>query len=626
MSQSPLLPRAVRLRRGLAVVSVSLLGGVGLLATGVASAAPAPATITSTPAPVAAASTVRAAQVTATDDGYWEVASDGGIFSFGGATFYGSEGATHLNAPIVGIAATPDGRGYWEVASDGGVFTFGDAGFYGSEGATHLNAPIVGIAATPDGRGYWEVASDGGIFNFGDAGFYGSEGGTHLNAPVVGIAATADGRGYWEVASDGGIFNFGDAGFHGSEGGAHLNKPIVGIAASPDGGYWMDASDGGIFNFGGAGYFGSQGSTPLNEPVVGMAPTLDGQGYWMDASDGGIFAHGDAAFAGSEGGSPLNAPIVGMAPAAGAGLDVDPGHSITGISCPTATFCMAVDDAGNAISYANGTWSAPQVVDTGAAHGDPGEGAFDGVACPTTTFCLAVSYLDGAATYSDGVWSATAFPAGIPNPDFSGVSCLVADDCYVSDLHGDGSYTDHSGSWQTDSFPVTSGTMQGSTPVSCSGPISSTPICMFVDSDNDYSVEAEGPFIQVENADIDPAAGAAGAFDLGVSCTGRDFCVAAHSSLGYAEVWNGSTWSSDGNIDPVSDSGIEGVGCAATTCAAVDFEGNVVYTANGSTWTAPAPFTNQAGGGVPSVVSCGSPTFCVAGDSNGYVYPLTPTV
>jgi hypothetical protein len=54
-----------------------------------------------------------------------------------------------LNKPIAGIASTPDGLGYWEVASDGGIFTFGDATFSGSEGATHLNAPIVGIAASP---------------------------------------------------------------------------------------------------------------------------------------------------------------------------------------------------------------------------------------------------------------------------------------------------------------------------------------------------------------------------------------------------------------------------------------------------------------------------------------------
>ncbi len=36
--------------------------------------------------------------------GYSEVASDGGIFSFGTARFYGSMGGKPLNAPIVGIA------------------------------------------------------------------------------------------------------------------------------------------------------------------------------------------------------------------------------------------------------------------------------------------------------------------------------------------------------------------------------------------------------------------------------------------------------------------------------------------------------------------------------------------
>ena len=29
------------------------------------------------------------------------------------------------------MAATPTGKGYWLVASDGGIFTFGDAHFYG---------------------------------------------------------------------------------------------------------------------------------------------------------------------------------------------------------------------------------------------------------------------------------------------------------------------------------------------------------------------------------------------------------------------------------------------------------------------------------------------------------------
>ena len=189
-----------------------------------------------------------------TAPGYWEVASDGGIFSYGGAQFFGSTGSLHLNAPIVGMAATPNDAGYWLLASDGGIFAFGDAVFYGSTGGMHLNAPIVAMSPTPDGGGYWLVASDGGIFAFGDAVFYGSTGGLRLDRPIVGMASTFDGHGYWLVASDGGIFAFGDASFFGSTGGLPLQKPIVGMTAAPDGsGYWLVASDGGIFNFGDVG-------------------------------------------------------------------------------------------------------------------------------------------------------------------------------------------------------------------------------------------------------------------------------------------------------------------------------------------------------------------------------------
>ena len=247
---------------------------------------------------------------------YWLVASDGGIFTFGNAGFYGSAGGLPLVRPVVAMAPTASKDGYWLVASDGGIFSYGDAAFHGSMGGKPLNAPVVGMAATPDGGGYWEVASDGGIFSFGDAVFHGSMGGKPLNAPIVGMAATRDGGGYWEVASDGGIFSFGDAAFHGSMGGTHLNKPVVGMAATSDGlGYWMVASDGGIFDFGDAAFFGSAGGVRLNRPVVGMAPTPGGAGYWLAASDGGIFNYGSANFYGSEGGLALNRPVVGVASA-----------------------------------------------------------------------------------------------------------------------------------------------------------------------------------------------------------------------------------------------------------------------------------------------------------------------
>jgi hypothetical protein len=179
---------------------------------------------------------------TPTGLGYWvlEVGLSGAgkVAAFGDAVFLGdtqtllTQNHVGFNGEPVGLVATPSGLGYWEVWSDGGVFGFGDAGFFGSTGGIALNKPIIGMAATVTGMGYWLVASDGGVFAFGDAVFHGSTGGIRLNKPIVGIAATDDGAGYWLAASDGGIFAFGTAPFVGSLGSVTLARPIVGIAAT----------------------------------------------------------------------------------------------------------------------------------------------------------------------------------------------------------------------------------------------------------------------------------------------------------------------------------------------------------------------------------------------------------
>ena len=85
----------------------------------------------------------------------------------------------HLNKPIVGMAATPDGGGYWLVASDGGIFSLRRCAVLRLRPVNiRLAQPIVGMAAMPDGGGYWFTAADGGLFNYGDAPFYGSRAGT----------------------------------------------------------------------------------------------------------------------------------------------------------------------------------------------------------------------------------------------------------------------------------------------------------------------------------------------------------------------------------------------------------------------------------------------------------------
>ena len=100
------------------------------------------------------------------------MASDGGIFSFA-APFLGSTGSIRLNQPIVGMEALGNGQGYRFEAADGGVFSFGQATFDGSTGGQPLVAPIVGMAPDNTTNGYWLAAADGGIFSFGGASYMG---------------------------------------------------------------------------------------------------------------------------------------------------------------------------------------------------------------------------------------------------------------------------------------------------------------------------------------------------------------------------------------------------------------------------------------------------------------------
>ena len=89
------------------------------------------------------------------------------------------------------MAATPTGKGYWLCASDGGIFSYGDANYYGSTGGITLEQPITAMAATPTGKGYWLLGIDGGLFSFGDAVYLGGLGGQGVTS-AVGLSAMPD--------------------------------------------------------------------------------------------------------------------------------------------------------------------------------------------------------------------------------------------------------------------------------------------------------------------------------------------------------------------------------------------------------------------------------------------------
>ncbi len=255
--------------------------------------------------------------------GYWLVGSDGGIFTFGAANFFGSTGSIKLQRPVVGITPTSDRLGYWLVASDGGIFAFGDAGYFGSipglglhpagSGQPHsLNAPIVGMVPSATGAGYFMVASDGGVFAFGDAQYEGSCPGIGgCSGSAVGVAPDGSGAGYWLVTASGHVYTFGDAANFGAPG--PQSSVITSIVRTPDGrGYWILDANGSVFAYGDAASLGSLASGQAGglNPAAAIFTTSDGGGYWVVTSLGRVSPFGDAPNDGDISGTHLNGSII----------------------------------------------------------------------------------------------------------------------------------------------------------------------------------------------------------------------------------------------------------------------------------------------------------------------------
>lgn len=101
-------------------------------------------------------------------NGFIVARPDGAVDSYEGAPNFGSMSGQKMNAPVVGVAFTHTGKGYWLLGEDGGVFSFGDATYHGP--APRLlkqwniglgtNSPLVGIRRGPAGNGDYVVVSD----------------------------------------------------------------------------------------------------------------------------------------------------------------------------------------------------------------------------------------------------------------------------------------------------------------------------------------------------------------------------------------------------------------------------------------------------------------------------------
>jgi hypothetical protein len=314
------------------------------------------------------------------------------------------------------------------------------------------------------------------------------------------------------------------------------------------------------------------------------------------------------------GGQPATAQS-SAAPAWGAAAHLDysqGGEDPTSVSCPSASFCMAVLGSGYAARYDGTTWSQPTRLPSGA--GEP-----DSVSCPTVSFCMAVDTQDSSTFLFNGsTWnSAPGIDDPVPSTQMgmASVSCSSPSFCAALD-NGANAFTFNGTSWSR-ATAIDPGHELST--VSCP----SASFCAAVDYGPDV-VTFNGTSWSRPSA-IDP-----GSYLQAVSCASASFCVAIDRK-GNAFTFHGSTWSAPVNADPNGLSMGEGgvswpvVSCPTTNfCAAVDGGGGNVVTFDGRSWTAPVTIDSEAANSVRGPVlvflmsvSCRSATFCVAGDSIG---------
>ncbi len=89
--------------------------------------------------------------------------------------------------------------------------------------------------------------------------------------------------------------------------------------------------------------------------------------------------------------APAGATVISNTP-------VDSPNAFTAVSCVSATFCAAVDDVGNALTYnsAGDTWSAPISLDPGVN--------ITSLSCASSSFCMAGDLNGNSYAFNGTSW------------------------------------------------------------------------------------------------------------------------------------------------------------------------------------------------------------------------------
>jgi hypothetical protein len=279
---------------------------------------------------------------------------------------------------------------------------------------------------------------------------------------------------------------------------------------------------------------------------------------------------------------------------------IDQGNSLASVSCPTTSYCAAVDSAGNLLTDTDGVWSTPQSID--------GSTALVSIACTSASFCIADDTQGAILVEENGRWTIS----DSTNNTLGQVSCVSSSFCAADGYDGSGGnvFTWNGKSW---SAPLLVDPGYKLHSISCA----TTTFCEVGAAVNVFTVD--GTSVSGPDA-IDQSNNETSESGYGLpsmSCVSESFCATIDGS-GNAFILNGSTWSAPESID--NNVQLDSVSCASSTfCAAVDAEGNAL-TYNGSTWTSPQDIDSA---NTINSVSCASESFCVAVNNQGEVIEYT---
>lgn len=300
---------------------------------------------------------------------------------------------------------------------------------------------------------------------------------------------------------------------------------------------------------------------------------------------------------------------------------VDASSPLQSVSCPTSSFCAAVDAHGQAVLYVSGSWTAPQRIDGGTQ--------INSVSCSSSSFCAAVDESGNVLYYNGSHWTAPQRIDRSAFPELTSVSCNGPTFCASVDGAGNGLVFDGA-RWSPPQQVDPAGWSRVSrdiATVSCP----TAGFCVGV-TPEDYGFFYSNGSWQPESSLIASAPVTTIKYRNPVSCPSVTFCVAAEN-LGQIVAYDGTQWSLPVTVDPSNY--IAALSCAsATFCAAVDgllppgfndYSGGSsgqVFIYDGLSWSAPVQVDQF---GVVTSLSCPTSTFCVAVDDSGHAVVATHT-